>query len=265
MLFNSPEFVLGFLPVALAGFFLLGRVGGQGWALRWLVGCSLFFYGWWNPKFVLLLAGSIGGNYLIGRRIRRLNRLAARRAARGWLIAGVFLNLALLGWFKYANFALESLAGVAGWRAPELDIFLPLAISFFTFQQIMFLAESYREQCAEPRLLVYAGFVAFFPHLIAGPIVQPREILPQLLAPDIARPRSENLADGAMIFLLGLGKKLVLADTFAHFADVGFAAASHGAALTLVESWYGASAYALQIYFDFSGYSGIMAQRQKRR
>jgi alginate O-acetyltransferase complex protein AlgI len=126
MLFNSPEFVLGFLPIALGGFFLAGRVGGTRWALRWIVAASLFFYGWWNPKFVLLLAGSILGNYWFGQRIHR-------RGSRRWLIAGTAANLAVLGWFKYANFMIHDVLRL---DTPELRIFLPLAISFFTFQQI---------------------------------------------------------------------------------------------------------------------------------
>ena len=133
MLFNSPEFVLGFLPVALIGFFLAGRVGGTRWALRWLVAASLFFYGWWNPKFVLLLAGSILANYVIAERIRRCR-------SRHWLIAGVAANLALLGWFKYANFLIHDVLRL---DTPEFTIFLPLAISFFTFQQIMFLDQMF--------------------------------------------------------------------------------------------------------------------------
>jgi alginate O-acetyltransferase complex protein AlgI len=247
MLFNSPEFVLGFLPVALAGFFLAGRIGGTAWALRWLVAASLFFYGWWNPKFVLLLAGSILANYAIAQRIQP-------HGSRAWLIAGIVFNLGLLGWFKYANFLIH---GVLRLHTPELDIFLPLAISFFTFQQIMYLVESYRGMRFDGGLLPYAAFVAFFPHLISGPIVRPREIMPQLLAPDIAVPRAEHIADGLTIFLLGLAKKVVMADTFGHFADVGFAAAGHGETLTLFEAWYAVAAYALQIYFDFSGYSDM--------
>ena len=121
----------------------------------------------------------------------------------------------------------------------------------------MFLVESYRMERGHAGLLHYANFVAFFPHLIAGPIVRPREIMPQLLAADITTPRMENLAEGLMIFLLGLAKKLVLADTFASFADVGFAAAGQGAPLSFVEAWYAAASYALQIYFDFSGYSDM--------
>ena len=257
MLFNSPEFVLAFLPVALCGFFLAGRAGGPLWALRWLVGASLFFYGWWNAKFVLLLIGSIVANYLLGQHILRLSLAGQQRAARRWLIAGISLELALLGWFKYANFLLQSVAGAAGLHAPELNIFLPLAVSFFTFQQIIFLVESYRAQRADTDLLHYTAFAAFFPHLIAGPILRPREIMPQLLAADLIVPRTDLLAEGMMIFLLGLAKKLVLADTFGRIADIGFGAAAQGAPLTFVEAWYAAASYALQIYFDFSGYTDM--------
>jgi alginate O-acetyltransferase complex protein AlgI len=254
MLFNSPEFVLGFLPVALVGFFLAGRVGGTHWALRWLVVASLFFYGWLNPKFVLLLAGSILANYGCGQQILSLTRSGRERPARRWLIGGVAANLALLGWFKYANFMIQ---GVLQLHTPELDIFLPLAISFFTFQQIMFLTESRSGGRVDAGLLPYAAFVAFFPHLIAGPIVKPREIMPQLLAADLAVPRATHLAEGMTILLLGLAKKVVLADTFAHYSDVGFAAAAQGAPLSFIEAWYAAASYALQIYFDFSGYSDM--------
>ena len=222
MLFNTPEFVLGFLPVALVGFFLAGRVGGSRWALRWLVVASLFFYGWWSAKFVLLLVASILLNYAIGQRILRLTQADRPRTAHHWLVGGVVLNLALLGWFKYANFLIGSAAAVVGLHAPEFDIFLPLAISFFTFQQIMFLVESRSADRIDAGLLPYAAFVAFFPHLIAGPIVRPREIMPQLLAPDLIEPRADHLTEGMTIFLLGLAKKLVLADMFARFADVGF-------------------------------------------
>ena len=254
MLFNSPEFVVGFLPLALGGFFLAGRVGGARWALCWLVVASLFFYGWWNPKFVCLLVGSILANYGFGQQILRRARCGRPRAARRWLTAGVAANLALLGWFKYANFLVQ---GVLRLHTPELDIFLPLAISFFTFQQIMFLVESESGNRIDAGLLPYASLIAFFPHLIAGPIVRPREIMPQLLAVDLVVPRAENIAEGSTIFLLGLAKKVVLADTFARFSDVGFVAAAHGAPLSFIEAWYAAASYALQIYFDFSGYSDM--------
>lgn len=253
MLFHSQGFVLGFLPACLAGCFLLGRFAGRTWALAWLLAASLFFYGWWNPRFVLLLLFSIATNYTLGQHILRLARADRHAAARRWLIAGIAGNLALLGWFKYADFLLH----IAAPDAAALGIFLPLAISFFTFQQIMFLADSARQDRADTGLLTYATFVAFFPHLIAGPIVRPKDILPQLQQHDLAVPRAQNLADGLTLFLLGLAKKLVLADTFGSFADIGFNAAGNGASLSLVEAWYAVLAYSLQIYFDFSGYSDM--------
>lgn len=249
MLFNSQSFILGFLPVCLAGFFLLGRVAERRWALGWLLAASLFFYGWWKPVLVLLLAGSILVNYALACRIRAAPHSAARR----WLVAGIAFDLGLLGWFKYANFLLHAALP----HAPALHVLLPLAISFFTFQQIMFLVGSSRGECADCDLLHYAGFVAFFPHLIAGPIVRPRDIIPQLAAPRFAMPSADNLSMGMLLFLLGLAKKLVLGDTFGGFADAGFNAAAHGAALSFVEAWYATLAYALQIYFDFSGYSDM--------
>ncbi len=247
MLFNSPAFVLGFLPIALLGFFIAGRVGGTVWGLRWLVLAGLVFYSWSDPILVLLLAGSIVANHLVAEQI-------ARHSSRLWLIGGVTANLALLAWFKYANFFVHDVLRL---HAVDFDIVLPLAISFFTFQQISYLVETSRGDSVRPGLLPYAGFVAFFPYLIAGPIVRQREVVPQLLAPDLAVPRTEHIADGMTIFLLGMAKKVVLADTFAHYADIGFAAADHGTALTFVEAWYAAAAYALQIYFDFSGYSDM--------
>jgi alginate O-acetyltransferase complex protein AlgI len=253
MLFHSQAFVLGFLPACLVGWFLLGRFAGRTWALAWLLAASLFFYGWWNPRFVLLLLGSIAANYALGQRILHLARADRRTAAKRWLTAGIAGNLALLGWFKYADFLMH----IAAPGTASLGIFLPLAISFFTFQQIMFLVDSARQDRANAGLLTYATFVAFFPHLIAGPIVRPKDIIPQLQQRDLAVPNAANLADGLALFLLGLAKKLVLADTFAGFADIGFNAASHGASLSLFEAWYAVLAYSLQIYFDFSGYSDM--------
>ena len=253
MLFNSQPFVLGFMPLCLAGFFLLGRFAGPVWALRGLLGASLFFYGWWKPPFVLLLGGSILVNYALACRIRSAAAADRPTAARRWMIAGIAFDLGLLGWFKYAGFLLHTALP----DAPALHIFLPLAISFFTFQQIMFLVGSARGECTDCDLLHYAAFVAFFPHLIAGPIVRPRDIIPQLSARAMVRPNADNIAAGLLLFLIGLAKKLVLGDTFGGFADIGFHAAAHGASLSFVEAWYAVLAYALQIYFDFSGYSDM--------
>ena len=251
MLFNTPVFVCVFLPICLAGFYGLGRMAGNNWALRWLVACSLLFYGWWNPPFVLLLAGSIALNYGVGQRLLHLRQNGRDRAALWWLRGGLAADLGLLGWFKYAGFFADTLG------LPHPQLFLPLAISFFTFQQVMFLVDSHRRDRQDLGFLPYAAFIAFFPHLIAGPIVRPREIIPQFTASDLTRPRGENLRAGLVIFLLGLTKKLVLADSFSVYADTGFNAAAAGHGLTMVEAWISTLSYALQIYFDFSGYSDM--------
>ena len=308
MLFHSQIFILGFLPVCLSGFFLAGRLAGRTAALGWLIAASLFFYGWWNPPFTLLLVGSIGGNFALGCLIRGLaeapgpscdkggrhpldgghpaDRHRARRGgqpapanptqpdprqprltrfhlghfhfghfhlARICLGGAIAANLALLAWFKYADF----LRGIIAPDSPTLAIFLPLAISFFTFQQIIYLTDCLRHPQENPGLVPYAAFVAFFPHLIAGPLVSPRDIMPQLRAPGLATPNADNLQAGLTLFLLGLAKKLVLADMFGGFADTGFNAAANGETLSFFEAWYATLAYALQIYFDFSGYSDM--------
>jgi alginate O-acetyltransferase complex protein AlgI len=253
MLFQSQIFLFGFLPVCLAGFYLTGRLASPTWALRWLVAANLVFYGWGDPRFLLLLIGSVLFNYATGRAIRATARRGASVTARRLLAAGIAVNLGLLGWFKYADFLWHAVAP----GDPALGIALPLAISFFTFQQIMFLAEARRHPDDEVSALHGATFVTFFPHLIAGPIVRPTDIIPQFRRPDVCVPNSENLTTGLVIFLLGLGKKLVLADMFGTFADVGFNAAARGAHLTFFEGWYATLAYALQIYFDFSAYSDM--------
>ncbi|MDE8345963.1 MAG: MBOAT family protein, partial [Acidocella sp.] len=232
MLFNSKLFILGFLPLALLGFRLSGR-----FARVWVLACSLVFYAWWRPAMVGLLAGSVLVNYTLGRVVPE---------RQGWLVAGLAFNLGLLGFFKYAGLFF----GITG-------IALPLGISFFTFQQIMFLVDRASAALAPVGLLDYACFVGFFPHLIAGPIVRPGDIIPQFKA---LRPGPQfwrNVAAGGEIFALGLAKKLVLADGLARFADPGFAAAAMGARLSLIEAWVALLAYALQIYFDFSGYSDM--------
>ena len=242
MLFHAQIFVFGFLPLCLVGFHLAGR-----WALHWILVASLTFYGWWNPIHVPLLVGSILANHAVGRRIQR------SRIPRLWLLGGVAGNLAVLGWFKYADF----LVGIVAPDAPAFGIALPLAISFFTFQQIMFLVDCRDPALPAPGLLHYAAFVAFFPHLIAGPLVRPRDIIPQLGGMSHTRLTAENLSAGIMLFLLGLAKKLVLADLFGGFADTGFDAAARLETLTLLEAWAATLSYALQIYFDFSAYSDM--------
>ena len=250
MLFNSFEFIAVFLPVTLAVFFVLGRVASRPVAIAWLVFASLFFYGWWRPEYVLLLAGSIVFNFWIGNRL-------ANGAGKAALILAVAINLGLLGYFKYTIFFLDSFNLLAGADITLPVIVLPLAISFFTFQQIAYLADAHFGIADERSFANYCLFVCFFPQLIAGPIVHHREMLPQFERESTFRPKAENIAIGLTIFAVGLFKKTVIADGIAVYADTAFNAAGAGESLTLLAAWGGAVAFTLQIYFDFSGYTDM--------
>jgi alginate O-acetyltransferase complex protein AlgI len=256
MLFNSLVFIAGFLPIVLAGFFVFAASGARRPAMVWLVVASLFFYGWWDYRNLFIIVPSILGNYVFGWAIGAGRRAAPRRA-RALLALGIAGNLAAIGYFKYFNFAAASLAALAGAPAVARDIILPLGISFFTFQQIKFLVDRWAGVAALPDFLSYALLVSFFPHVIAGPIVNYDELLPQFLKPAFLRFEAARFADGITIFLLGLAKKVVLADQFGIYANEGFTGAAQGHALTLLAAWAAALAYTLQLYFDFSGYSDM--------
>jgi D-alanyl-lipoteichoic acid acyltransferase DltB (MBOAT superfamily) len=259
MLFNSPVFIFAFLPVALLGFFTLGRWSGA-WARAWLAAVSLFFYGWWNPVYLLLIVGSTAVNFHAGRALQTYASPAPQSlwlSKRGLLIVGVAFNLVLLGYFKYFMFLVRNVNALTGSSFDVPHILLPLAISFFTFQKIAYLVDSYEGKAREDSFLNFLAFVSFFPQLIAGPIVHYSEVLPQLRDPRILRFDPENFTDGMTFFLLGLAKKVLLADELAVFADPVFAAAAQGAHPSFVAAWTAALAYALQLYFDFSGYSDM--------
>ncbi len=264
MLFNSPQFIYLFLPIVLMGFLWLARSSHR-IAATWLTASSLFFYGWWNPAYVGLLIGSIFFNYGMGLVLARdATRPAAQRRSgaaaqrRAYLLAfGVGANLALLGYYKYTNFFLGTIDAMIGthWKLDE--IILPLGISFFTFTQIAFLVDAWRGIAREFNFIHYGLFVTYFPHLIAGPILHHKEMMPQFGRKDTYHLNWENLAVGLIIFAIGLWKKVVLADGVAIYAKPVFAAAGHGATLSFLEAWAGALAYSLQLYFDFSGYSDM--------
>ncbi len=249
MLFNSPEFLFGFLPITLFGFFLLAR-HGTGLALAWLTLASLFFYAWWSPVWLPLMLASIAFNLLAARTI------AGHAFGRALLFGAIAINLAALAYFKYSAFLADNLAWLAGsslrWEAGEL----PLGISFFTFTQIAFLVDVHQRKTSDFHPLRYGLFVTYFPHLIAGPILHHKEMMPQFARPDIFRFDAARLADGGVIFILGLFKKTVLADAFGGYARPAFAAAANNP-LSFFESWGAALSYTLQIYFDFSGYSDM--------
>jgi D-alanyl-lipoteichoic acid acyltransferase DltB (MBOAT superfamily) len=254
VLFNSHPFIFLFLPLALAVFFLSARRGVV-WAAAWLALASLFFYAVWNPKYVLLLLASIGFNFYAGIFLGRLEE--GMRWRKPLFMAAIALNLGLLGYYKYAGFFTAVLAEWSGaaWRLE--GIILPLGISFFTFTQIAFLVDVYQGKAKEYRFVHYLLFVTYFPHLIAGPILHHGEMMPQFADSRIYRFSHERLALGLSIFWFGLFKKTVLADGVAPYARVVFDALASGQAPGLMESWCGALAYALQLYFDFSGYSDM--------
>lgn len=255
MLFGSYIFIFCFLPVTLIGYFLFTRSQKYQHALSWLVLASLFFYGWWNPKYLLLLLLSISVNYWLGSILIRRSNLGKKNSI--WLFFGVFLNLLFIGYFKYTYFLLSNLSDIISHPIAIEQIVLPLGISFFTFQKIAFLVDASRGEIKSCRFHDYCLFVTFFPQLIAGPIVQHKQIIPQLSNTKALRITSETLTIGLSIFFIGLFKKIALADTIAVYANAVFDAAAIGTQLSIWEAWCGAFAYALQLYFDFSGYSDM--------
>lgn len=254
MLFNSPIFLFAFLPATLLIFFAFGRSGRRHAALAWLTAASLLFYGWWEPRNLLLIFGSMICNFIAGRAILAAARPQVRRVL---LIVGIAANLLLLGYFKYANFVVANVNGLLGTAYEFAPIVLPLGISFFTFQQISYLVDTSRGGAPPHSFIHYCLFVTFFPHLIAGPLVHHGEMLPQFTRNSAFRATRRNLEVGLTIFAIGLFKKAVIADGVAVFAQPVFAAVDNGVSLTLLEAWCGVMAYTLQIYFDFSGYSDM--------
>ena len=250
MLFNSFEFIFLFLPISIIGYFIINHFHNR-LAKFWLVSASLFFYSWWNIKYLPLILVSIAFNYIVG---KMLNQNGQQTSRKNILILGLIGNLGLLGYFKYADFFINNLNYVLNSHLNLLNIVLPLAISFFTFQQIAYLVDTYRGEAKEYDLLNYALFVSFFPQLIAGPIVHHKEMMPQFLANDNKGLNYANLATGLFIFFIGLFKKVVIADTFAVWATFGFDVAL---SLSFIEAWLISLSYTFQLYFDFSGYTDM--------
>lgn len=250
MLFNSYIFIFLFLPITLLVFFLMGQKRHYVKALVWLIFASMFFYAWWNPIYLVIICASILFNYSAG-------IMLSRRPIKSILTVGVMANLSMLGYFKYANFFIDNINGIIDHKLYLEPIVLPLAISFFTFQQIAYLIDIYRGDTCEHNFLHYCLFVTFFPQLIAGPIVNHKEMLPQFSRKKIFCIKSQNLAIGLTVFFIGLFKKVVIADNVAVYATHVFEAAEKGYILTFLEAWEGALAYTFQVYFDFSGYSDM--------
>ena len=249
MLFNSYAFLVAFLPVTLIGYFYFARVG-QLWATAWLCSASFFFYGWCDYRYLPLLSASILVNFWAGERIRS----AVDPARRRWLAAAISINLALLAYYKYAGFFLDAVSSATGHTFPTLSVVLPIGISFFTFTQIAYLVDTAQGKVGETRLLHYGLFVTYFPHLIAGPVLHHKEMMPQFADRSTSIFSSSNFAVGSSIFFIGLAKKVLLADNLAPYASQLF---DQPGSPSLLIAWGGVLAYTFQLYFDFSGYSDM--------
>jgi D-alanyl-lipoteichoic acid acyltransferase DltB (MBOAT superfamily) len=259
MLFNSPAYIFIFLPLVVAGYFFLNRYSLGTLSRIWLLIASLFFYAYWNPAYLPLILTSIVVNYAVGTRVARRARAeladnALSPQSRHLLGLGILFNLALLAYFKYADFFVDNVNLALGLEIVPLHLVLPLAISFFTFQQIAYLVDCYRLKVDDYKFLNYCIFVTFFPQLIAGPIVHHRQMMPQFDSRWRKLPRLRNISQGCFIFSLGLFKKVFIADAFAIWADQGFAA-EH--ALGPIDAWATSLSYTFQLYFDFSAYSDM--------
>jgi D-alanyl-lipoteichoic acid acyltransferase DltB (MBOAT superfamily) len=262
MLFNSYLYLLVFLPLALLGFAGLARVKMR-LGFAWLVLMSFAFYGVWNPDpshpwtpfYIVLMLASCIGNYYFGRYLSGHKHTSKGKRI---LTVGVVANLGLLGYYKYAGFLAGLSKWATGWPENVPSIVLPLAISFFTFLQIAYLVDAFRGETEEYHFTDYLLFVTFFPHLIAGPLVHHKEMLPQFTRPRDKVLRYRDFSIGFTILVLGLFKKVVLADYLARTATPLFELAGTGARpLSMGEAWAAMLAYTLQLYFDFSGYSDM--------
>jgi alginate O-acetyltransferase complex protein AlgI len=251
MLFNSPEFLFCYLPLVLLGYAVAARVGRAA-VVFWLAAASIAFYAYWRPAFVVLLLGSVLANYLFAHAIWKSREKPTLQ--RLLLCAGVTANLVALGYFKYFFPLLHFIETTLGLHTGPDGIILPLGISFFTFTQIAYLIDLADEEAAPQDLPGYILFVTFFPHLIAGPILHHREIMPQFAEGRTFRLRLDDVTLGFSWFILGLCKKVLIADRFAPHADYAFA---HPHELGLTGAWVGVLNYAMQLYFDFSGYSDM--------
>ena len=255
MVFHSFQFIFLFLPLAYLGFVVAHRLAGWTAAFRFLLVASLVFYAQWSVAFATILLISISANYWLGNRIMAANS----RPERAWmlLLAGIGLNVVALGYFKYSNFLIDIANQLTGAEAAHIKLLLPVGISFYTFVQIGYLVEAYNGRVAKVGLDRYALFAAFFPCVTAGPLVLQREMLEQMQERRDEAFDVQRLAVGLTMFGIGLFKKVFLADSIAPYANAVFDGAGAGEGLTVAIAWLGATAYALQLYFDFSGYSDM--------
>jgi len=255
MLFNSPIFLFVFLPAAVGAYVVLRQLAGPRAVLGLLLGASLLFYGWWNPRYLPLLGGIAVFNFIVARWITALRSAGRTGRVRWLLIFGIAVDVMVLGYFKYTDFLIDTANVVLRTDFMLQHIVLPLGISFFTFQKIAYLVDSSRGQVAEHDFLEYCFFVMFFPQLLSGPITHHSEIFSQIKGPWAFAIKPSNFMLGLTIFVIGLFKKVVLADNFAPLVSGVYDMAAAGQTLDFFTAWQGAIAFKFQLYFDFSGYS----------
>lgn len=221
----------------------------------WLLGASLFFYGYWNIKYIPLILGSIVINYFCGLLLIRANNgTVCVRRKKIILICGLIINIGLLGYFKYTNFFIENINHITNQNLRLVQLVLPIGISFFTFTQIAYLVDAYRGFAKEYNFLNYSLFITFFPHLLAGPIIHHREMMPQFDRLRNKFVNYKNIAEGLYLFSIGLFKKVIIADTFSLWVDKGFQQVTP---LSFLDAWATSLSYTFQIYYDFSGYTDM--------
>ena len=252
MLFNSYGFIFIFLPITFLIFFLLNNKGLYNYSKIFIAFASLVFYSWWNIVYLPILISSIIFNFTLGISISKKSEKNYKKKV--LLIFGIIINLFLLAYFKYMDFFIENFNLLTDSNLSLLKITLPLAISFFTFQQISYLVDSYKGFTKEYRFIDYTIFVTFFPQLIAGPIVHHKEMMPQFEDKKNKIINSKNIAMGLFIFSIGLFKKVVIADSFSSYVSNGFDIQEK---LTFIEAWITSLSYTFQLYYDFSGYTDM--------
>lgn len=257
MLFNSPLYIFVFLPIVVLFYFFLNKQRLIKAGKAWLVLSSMFFYGYWKSDYLFIIVASMLINYSVGMALQRNKRNRSQPNSshlKATLVLGIVFNLGLLGYFKYTDFFITNINLAFSSDLGLLHLMLPLAISFFTFQQIAYLVDCFKEDKQEYDFLNYCLFVTFFPQLIAGPIVHHKEMMPQFSSLRSQIINYSNIAMGLLIFSIGLFKKVAIADNFAIWASAGF---DSTAPLTLFEAWGASLSYTLQLYYDFSGYSDM--------
>jgi D-alanyl-lipoteichoic acid acyltransferase DltB (MBOAT superfamily) len=255
LLFNSFEFIFAFLPITFFIYFYLNHLRVVEASKGFLLFSSLFFYSWWDIIYLPIILSSMLFNYILSHYLmqqdRKLENILSKKSI---LTFGILVNISLLGYFKYTDFFLENFNLTFNTKIELLHLALPLAISFFTFQQISYLIDSYKQKMKEYNFLNYALFVTFFPQLIAGPIVHHKEMMPQFSKNKNKIKNYKNIAKGLFIFSIGLFKKVIIADIFSRWATQGFDVAT---TLNLTQAWITSLSYTFQLYFDFSGYTDM--------